>query len=102
VKKKKRKNGLTMNIVSVIAFVEFYFVTTSSVYDTSPFKDVSLTEDSSQIVQARSPTECVLKCRRLTREAFYTDDRKCVCFYGILESNNKENELVLSGNLYNS
>jgi len=77
----------------IVFFVQLYFV--SAMYYTSAYKEISLPEDS-QIVQARSTTECVLKCLRLTREAFYTDDEKCVCIDGMTRSNSNQNKFTFT------
>ena len=83
----------------IVFFVELHFVPTFGVYTTSNSKDVSLIENS-QRVQARSPTECVLRCRRLDKEAFYTEGEKCLCTDGIMKSNNNQNDVKVSGSLY--
>jgi len=42
----------------IILLIKLYFVSAFSVYEAGVYEDVSLTGNS-QIVQARSPTECV-------------------------------------------
>jgi len=103
IRKRLELNTIMENLIRLmtILLTKLCFVSTFSVYNAIVHKDVSLAEDS-QTVQARSPTECVLKCRCLTREAFYTDDGKCVCVDGMMGSINNQNEFRVTGNLYNS
>ena len=101
------------NLCFVIAIfgVGFRLVSSSSLYNTCALKDVLFTEANSQLVKARSPTECILRCRRLSKEAFYTDDGKCICTgsdVGDLQAssannngNNDEEKVNVSGNFYN-
>uniref|UniRef100_A0A7M5V3H0 Uncharacterized protein n=1 Tax=Clytia hemisphaerica TaxID=252671 RepID=A0A7M5V3H0_9CNID len=42
--------------------------------------------DSEEIKGPRSITECVLRCQRKTKEAFYTNDNKCFCHNGVVET----------------
>ena len=99
------------NLCFVIAIfrVGSRLVSSCSLYDTSVLKDIPFTEANSQLVKARSPTECILKCQRLTKEAFYTDDGKCICTgsdVGEMQAssvgNNDDEKAKVSGNFFSS
>ena len=93
----------------IVIFLGFSFVASlrSSLYHSSDLTDVDLTQANSQTITVGLLTECVMRCQSLTKEAFYTDDGKCICTGdGILPSsitykNDDDNKLKVSGNFYN-
>ena len=90
-------NSFTMYAASL--FLLYLGLVNTQFYNKGVFKEITLNEES-EIVLARSPIECILRCRRLTKEAFYTNDGKCVCLESNFESNDNENGLEASGNIY--
>jgi len=62
IRKRLELNTIMENLIRLmtILLTKLCFVSTFSVYNAIVHKDVSLAEDS-RTVQARSPTECVLK-----------------------------------------
>ena len=45
-----------------------------------PERGVKLIDEDSQSINARSPIECILKCRnKFDKKAFYTDKNLCFC-----------------------
>ena len=48
-----------------------------------PERGVKLIDEDSQSINARSPIECILKCRnKFDKKAFYTDKNLCFCTDG--------------------
>jgi len=55
-------------------------------------------EDWQVVEQARSPAECVLRCRHFVeKEGFYTDQYKCFCVPAIRETCNNPSLVVNQG-----
>ncbi|XP_066912687.1 ficolin-1-like isoform X1 [Clytia hemisphaerica] len=95
---------MTLKGIFNIAFscLFFNYFIQASHYVTKPLKDVQLREEDSQSIDARSPTECILKCQnQLKKKGFYTKDNACYCTNGtIIESTTGQNNSGLDGNLF--
>ena len=71
----------------------------ASHFVTKPLNGAQLLEEDSQSIDARSPTECILKCRnQFQKDGFYTDDNSCYCTNGTTWETT--NESGLNGNLF--
>ena len=80
----------------------FYLISSISALHcgTKRLIDITLSEEDWQSIDARSPIECILKCRtRFKKKGFYTKDNLCFCTDGIFETA-FENVDGLEGNLY--
>ena len=86
-------------IFGCLFFLDFVH---ASHYVTKPLKSVQLLEEDSQSIDARSPTECILKCQnQFQKKGFYTKDNSCFCTNGTTsDTTGQQGESGLDGNLY--
>jgi len=77
------------------------FVESASTYGSKALTDATLKSDA-VVTLARSPTECVLRCKRSGKQAFYGRDEECLCSDGVGndDEDNTGDVKSYSGNLY--
>ena len=90
--------ALFSTILWCLYFIDIIY---ASHYMTKPLNSVQLLEEDSERIDARSPTECILKCQnRFQKNGFYTNDNSCFCTNGTTSDTVWTGASGLNGNLY--